>query len=193
MNTGFIQFFTFSPLPSLASATSASHPQPNRLLQQNRVMTSDPSGSRLLLTMKSHRSSQAEPSANGWNPENLLYPSAVVSASRKTPMPQIRQPLMRPHPVSSRTQARMFSHTASTVDSAANTINRKNSDPHQRPPAMWLNTVAIVSNSRLGPALTSTLNVKQAGKIISPATTATNVSSRMTLTDSPSSVRSLPI
>ena len=51
--------------------------------------------------------------------------------------------------------ARIFSHTASTVDRAAKTMNRKNSEPHQRPPAMWLKTVAMVSNSRLGPALTS--------------------------------------
>ena len=54
------------------------------------------------------------------------------------------------------TMAGISSHTASTVDKAANTINRKNRVPHQRPPFMWLNTVAMVSNSRLGPALTST-------------------------------------
>ena len=53
------------------------------------------------------------------------------------------------------TMARMFSQTARTVDMAAKTMNRKNSVPHQRPPAMWLKTVAMVSNSRLGPALTS--------------------------------------
>ena len=80
----------------------------------------------------------------------------MVSASTKMPMPQIRLPLRRFQPVSSRTIARMFSHTASTVDMAANTMNRKNSVPHQRPPAMLLNTEAMVLNSRLGPASTST-------------------------------------
>ena len=71
-------------------------------------------------------------------------------------MPQITQPFGRLQPVSSRTQARMFSNTASTVENAANTMNRKNSVPQIRPPAMLLKTVAIVSNSRDGPALTLT-------------------------------------
>ena len=70
-------------------------------------------------------------------------------------MPQTTQPFGRLHPVSSRTMARIFSQTPSTVDSAANTMNRKNSAPHQRPPAILPNTPAIVSNSRLGPAVTS--------------------------------------
>ena len=82
----------------------------------------------------------------------------------------------------------MFSNTASSVESAENIINRKNSVPQRRPPAMWLNTVAMVSKSRLGPAFTSTPKVKQAGKIMRPAVTATKVSNMMTLTDSPSSV-----
>ena len=71
------------------------------------------------------------------------------------PTPQTTQPFGRLHPVSSRTMARIFSQTPSTVDSAANTMNRKNSAPHQRPPAILPNTPAIVSNSRLGPAVTS--------------------------------------
>ena len=50
----------------------------------------------------------------------------------------------------------MFSNTANTVDMEANTMNRKNSVPHRRPLFMWLNTVAMVSNSRAGPAPTST-------------------------------------
>lgn len=42
----------------------------------------------------------------------------------------------------------IFSHYRSIVD--------KNKVPHHLPPAMLLNTVAIVSNRRLGPAVTST-------------------------------------
>ena len=67
-------------------------------------------------------------------------------------MPQIRLPFGRLQPVFSRTIASMFSNTASTVDIAANIINRKNSVPHRRPPSIWLNTVAIVVKSRPGPA-----------------------------------------
>ena len=111
-------------------------------------------GRRLVLTMKSQKSSHAEPGANGWN-ENALYPRAVVSASRKIPIPQITQPFGRLQPVSSRTQARIFSNTASSVENAANTMNRKKSAPQKRPPAMLLKTVAIVSNRRDGPAFTS--------------------------------------
>ena len=72
------------------------------------------------------------------------------------PTQQIRHALPRDQPVISRTQARMFSNTASTVLIAANIMNRKNSEPHQRPPAMFANTLVIASNSRLGPAVTST-------------------------------------
>ena len=70
-------------------------------------------------------------------------------------MPQTMQPFGRLQPVSSRTQARMFSNTASSVEKAAKTMNRKNRLPQMRPPDMLLNTVAIVSNSSDGPAFTS--------------------------------------
>ena len=70
--------------------------------------------------------------------------------------PQTMQPFGRLQPVSSRTQARMFSNTARMVDMAAKTMNRKKRLPQNLPPAMLLKTVAIVSNSRDGPALTST-------------------------------------
>ena len=53
--------------------------------------------------------------------------------------------------------ARIFSQTPKTVDIAANTINRKKSEPHILPPGILLNTVAIVSNKRFGPELTSRL------------------------------------
>ena len=65
MKMGFIQFLTFRPLPALASATNLSQPQPN-LKHQNTAKMKAPSGSRLVLTMKSQKSSQAEPSAKGW-------------------------------------------------------------------------------------------------------------------------------
>ena len=48
-----------------------------------------------------------------------------MSAIKKMPAPQITQPFLRDQPVISRTQARIFSHTASSVENAANTIKRK--------------------------------------------------------------------
>ena len=71
------------------------------------------------------------------------------------PTPQTRLPFLRDQPVISRTQARMFSHTASSVEKAAKTMKRKNSVPQILPPAMFRKTVAMVSNSREGPAVTS--------------------------------------
>ena len=87
----------------------------------------------------------------------------------------------------------MFSNTASTVDSAAKVMNRKNNAPHTLPWVMLLNTLGRVTKIRLGPESTSTLYVKQAGKIMRPETMATKVSSSATLTDSPSKVRSFPM
>lgn len=46
-------------------------------------------------------------------------------------MPQMTEPFTRFQPVISRTQANMFSNTASSVESAANIINRKNSVPQK--------------------------------------------------------------
>ena len=153
MKMGFIQLLTFRPLPALASAMKLSQPQPN-LKQQKTEKTKAPMGSRLVLTMKSQKSSQADPSAKGWK-WKALYPRAVVRARRKMPAPQTTQPLGRLQPVISRTQERMFSNTASSVEKAAKTMNRKNSVPQTRPPDMLLNTVAMVSNRREGPAFTS--------------------------------------
>ena len=56
----------------------------------------------------------------GWK-WKMLKPRAVVSARRKTPVPQTTLPFGRDQPVSSRIIARMFSHTPRTVDIAANT------------------------------------------------------------------------
>ena len=80
-----------------------------------------------------------------------------MSASTNTTIPQIRLPFLLDQPVKSRIIARIFSQTPKTVDIAANTINRKKSEPHILPPGILLNTVAIVSNKRFGPELTSRL------------------------------------
>ena len=154
LNTGFIQGCTFRPLPALASATKFSQPQPNLSLQQKSAKISAPSGNRFVLTMKSHKSSHTEPSANGWK-RKTLYPSAVVSDMRNMLIPQNRLPLPLFYPVNSRTEARIFSNTASSVENAANVMNRKNRLPQILPPVMLSNTVAIVSNSSDGPAPTS--------------------------------------
>ena len=50
----------------------------------------------------------------------------------------------------------MFSMTAMTVEKEAKVINRKNSDPHTRPPAILVNTLGRVTKIRLGPEVTST-------------------------------------
>ena len=142
--------------------------------------------------MKSQKSSQVVPAANGSN-LNTLNPSAVVKASRKIMIPHTRHPFGLDQPVRSRIIARMFSHTPSTVDIAAKIINMKNRLPHIRPPDILLNTVAMVSKRRLGPALTSRPYVKQAGKMIIPARIATKVSRRITFTDSPIRECSLPM
>ena len=45
----------------------------------------------------------------------------------------LREDFLRLAPVSSMPQQMMFSNTASTVDNAANAMNRKNRLPHRRP------------------------------------------------------------
>ena len=47
----------------------------------------------------------------------------------------------------------MFSNTASTVDRAANAMNRKNRLPHSRPSAMLAKILGRVMKIRLGPAV----------------------------------------
>ena len=48
-------------------------------------------------------------------------------------------------------EARRFSNTAMTVEKLAKVINRKNSVPHRRPPAMFANTFGSVMKMRDGP------------------------------------------
>ena len=81
----------------------------------------------------------------------------------------------------------IFSKTAITVDSAANDINRKKRLPQSLPSGMWLKIFGSVMKIRLGPEVWSTLNVKHAGKIISPEVIATKVSRSAIFMDSPSS------
>ena len=64
----------------------------------------------------------------------------------------------------------MFSNTATTVDSAAKLMNRKNSVPHSCPTGIWLNTLGSVMNTRPGPLPGSTPNAKHAGKMMRPDT-----------------------
>ena len=58
---------------------------------------------------------------------------------------------VRLQPKVSMQMARMFSNTASTVERLAKIINRKNSAPQKRPPAMLANTFGRVWNIREAP------------------------------------------
>ena len=80
-----------------------------------------------------------------------------------------------------------------TVDNAANVIKRKNKVPQIRPPAISLNTFGSVINTSPGPSPGLIPNAKHAGKIISPAIIATDVSKSVTLIASPVSALSFPI
>ena len=99
----------------------------------------------------------------------------------------IRLDFLRLQPVSSIPQEIIFSNTARMVEKAANDIKMKNRLPHSLPSGMWLKIFGSVMKIRLGPEVWSTLNVKHAGKIISPEVIATNVSRIAMFTDSPSS------
>ena len=67
-----------------------------------------------------------------------------------------RLDFLREQPVSSMPQQMMFSKTASTVESAAKAMNRKNRLPHSRPIAMLAKMLGRVMKIRLGPAVWST-------------------------------------
>ena len=79
----------------------------------------------------------------------------------------------------------MFSNTAMTVEKLAKHMNRKNSVPQMRPPAMFTKMLGRVTKMSPGPAPVSTPKEKQAGKMMMPAMIATNVSSRVMRTASP--------
>ena len=87
----------------------------------------------------------------------------------------------------------MFSNTARMVENAANVINTKNSVPHTRPPAILLKMFGSVIKIRLGPISGLISKAKHVGKMMSPETSATKVSSMAIFTDSPSNDRLLSI
>ena len=63
---------------------------------------------------------------------------------------------LRSQCISSISQQMMFSNTASTVERAANAMNRKNRLPHSRPMAMLAKMLGRVIKMRLGPEVWST-------------------------------------
>ena len=87
----------------------------------------------------------------------------------------------------------MFSNTAMTVESAAKDMNTKNSEPQSRPNGMLLKMLGRVTNTRPGPEPGFTPKAKQAGKMMSPAMSATMVSSRTMYRASPVRERDLPM
>ena len=91
------------------------------------------------------------------------------------------------------TKLMRFSNTAMIVESAAKLMNTKNRAPQSRPPGICENTPGSVTNTREGPSPGFTPNAKHAGKMMRPATSATNVSSPQMRTASPVRERSLPM
>ena len=98
---------------------------------------------------------------------------------------------LRLQPFKSIHHARIFSNTAMTVESAANNRKIKNSVPQIRPPGIEINTFGSVTKIKFGPLSGLTPNVKQAGKMISPAISATPVSKSVMRSASPGSERFL--
>ena len=145
-------------------------------------------GSSRLLTRKSSPSSTVEPGPSGWNADQMLYPSTQGRLAMRMNAPPASTLLRRSRWNASIRQAMMFSNTAMTVVKLAKVMNRKNSAPHSRPPAIPANTLGSVMKIRLGPLSGLTPNVKQAGKMISPALMATKVSSTQMRALSPGSV-----
>ena len=85
----------------------------------------------------------------------------------------------------------IFSNTPTIVERAAKNRNRKNKDPQIRPPAICVKIFGSVINTSPGPAAGSTPKAKHAGMTISPAISATKVSKRTMLKDSPVRERDL--
>ena len=79
----------------------------------------------------------------------------------------------------------IFSNTAISVVIAANPMKRKNSAPQSLPPLIFAKMFGRVTNSRPGPDPGFTPYAKHAGKMISPAMSATEVSRAMTRIASP--------
>ena len=89
----------------------------------------------------------------------------------------------------------MFSNTAITVENDAKIMNTKNRVPITRPPGIVLKMLDSVVNRNVAPtleasAVTPLLNAKQAGKMMRPDISATNVSRPVIVNASPSRLRS---
>ena len=181
-----IHFRIFRPFPVLASSVKFFQPHPRLETQKSRY-TREPSGSRMLLTRKSSRSRIAPPNTLSQSQDHTLYPSTHGRDRRMMAMAFTRLDFFRLQPVSSIPQEIIFSNTARMVEKAANDIKMKNRLPHSLPSGMWLKIFGSVMKIRLGPEVWSTLNVKHAGKIISPEVIATKVSRSAIFMDSPSS------
>ena len=131
-----------------------------------------------------------EPAPIGWIFFSRLNPNTagIVSTSIITRFTIRDFFLLQSH--SSTDIVIMFSNTAITVERAANDMKMKKNIPHKRLEAIWWKTLGRVMKSSDGPESGSMPYAKQAGIMISPATTATAVSRTITFTDSPTRVRS---
>ena len=97
------------------------------------VKNLEPNGRNRLLTRKSSKSSTAPPKMEKPSQLHTLQPSTQGTDSTVIRNRFTREDFLRLAPVSSIPQQMIFSNTASTVDRAANAMNRKNRLPHRRP------------------------------------------------------------
>ena len=178
------------PSPVLASFRKFSHPQPY-LVTQNKRYTREPRGSRLLLTRKSSNPMISLPRMV--KSLNMVIPKIQGRDNRNMAIPFMSAAFFTLQFHRSCAKDMIFWNTAIMVESAAKDMNRKNSAPQNLPPFMALNTLGRVTNTRPGPYPGLTLKAEHAGKMISPAMSATMVSRIVMLTASPVSLCSLPI
>lgn len=126
--------------------------------------------------MKSSKSRILVPLPSGSKLFQILNPNTQGNDSNNSSTRLTEADFFLLHPVKSIPYVTMFSMTAMTVVIAANTMNRKNRLPQRRPLLMALKIFGKVINRRFGPLSGSTPKLKQAGKIIKPARSATTVS-----------------
>ncbi len=98
-------------------------------------------------------------------PAHTLKPSTHGSDNSASAMPFTRQARLRDQPHSSMLKLMMFSNTATTVDSAAKLMNRKNSVPPQLPHRHLAEHAGKRDEHQAGPLPGSTPNAKHAGKM----------------------------
>ena len=181
-----IHFWIFMPFPVLASSVKFSQPQPRLETQKSRY-TREPSGSRMLLTRKSSRSRIAPPNTLSQSQDHTLYPSTHGRDRRMMAMAFTRLDFFRLQPVSSIPQEIIFSTTFRLEDCGEACSSSLCHLQLSLPSWLYLKIFGSVMKIRLGPEVWSTLNVKHAGKIISPEVIATKVSRSAIFMDSPSS------